>query len=794
MSKDLMQQGIAQLLSPEEKFEKEKNFGKKIYYTAWAIEILAALIGLLIAAIIAYQAYYDLPEIEKTLGAGINALIGALPFLVIAIIEPTKIPLAYGLYKVKLFGWKMLILVALLSLTFVTFETMFTGLERNLNNITNKVVRTQNQINTINGKVSETQRQISDIEAKTPESIRKKFKKSIDDLMNKESGQIGNLNSDFEKQSKPITNAINGLQEEFNVKSASQNTTISSQKDTLEKNRTSLENKINQYKEDERDEITSYEKSVSNKFNTQKNSSNNQVQTLSNQITSIKTEINELKNEKESLDRRKKVDISEINQNSDKKIKSYNNEKQEALNNLGPRPFLSGSWDTKRKDILSNFDSLINDIKSNLSKEINNYEQTYNQNVQIITSQITKLNNQIDDTNSEIKNIGGKTIEIPEIDQAEIKKIRNKYASRIKPLEQEMSNISKQLISISNESSGLSAQALKILTAKIETKRSELTELNKKKNQVIDETRKLYKKNINQLESDQAEELKKINDSQTVLKNLELQEASYKEDLEDKLEIVRNEAQKSQIYRLAASWYELDDVAKVNKEQLKWVSIIWFGSIALIISTMGTVLALISVILQDPDAFVARSPVNLKRIIGKIFLISGWRLNKLIKALANLVVSLTKLLISFAEIFRGFIGKPLQRSFRSFVIRLRKRINKPKIVIEKVEVEKEVVKEVEVEKIVEVEKEVIKEVEIEKIVEVEKEVIKEVPVDKIVIQEVPKEIIRKELVYVPLYSVDSGTIDTTKGTREVKPEFLKEAEATKEISTTKPTKNSKKKS
>ena len=80
--------------------------------------------------------------------------------------------------------------------------------------------------------------------------------------MNKESGQIGNLNSDFEKQSKPITNAINGLQEEFNVKSASQNTTISSQKDTLEKNRTSLENKINQYKEDERDEITSYEKSV----------------------------------------------------------------------------------------------------------------------------------------------------------------------------------------------------------------------------------------------------------------------------------------------------------------------------------------------------------------------------------------------------------------------------------------------------------------------------------------------------------------------------------------------------
>ena len=50
------------------------------------------------------------------------------------------------------------------------------------------------------------------------------------------------------------------------------------------------------------------------------------------------------------------------------------------------------------------------------------------------------------------------------------------------------------------------------------------------------------------------------------------------------------------------------------------------------------------------------------------------------------------------------------------------------------------------------------------------------PVEKVVIQEVPKEIVRKELVYVPLYSVESGTIDTTKGSKEIKPEFLKEAE------------------
>ena len=790
---ELMQKGLAQLLTPEEKFEKEKSFGKKIYYTAWAIEILAALIGLLIAAIIAYQAYYELPEIEKTLGAAINALIGALPFLVIAIIEPTKIPLSYGLYKVKLIGWKLLILVALLALTFVTFETMFTGLERNLNNITNKVVRTQNQINTLNGKLIETQRQIKDIEEKTPESVLQKYKKSIDDQINKKNIEIENLNKGFEKQTLPISNSINSLQEEFNVKTAAQNTNLSSQKDTLEKNRNNLENKINQYRQDAEKEIESYQKSITGKFTTQKNNANDQVNNFITQINSIKDEITKLKNEKKSLDEKKQETINKINKIANDKVKELSLEKQRLLTELGPKPFLSGSWQAKRQDILSSYDPLIEDAKSVSANEIKNYENSYNNNVKLITDQINKLNEQLDNLNSEIKKIQGVSIAIPEIDQNEINRIRNKYSLMIKPLEKEMENLNNQLLNIINTSSGMATQTLNILTAKIDTKRKELAELNKKRNEVIDETRQLYQNNIAKLEKDQAKELDNINNAQTVLKELEIQESNLKETLEDKLEIVRNEAQKSQIYRLAASWYELDDVAKVNKEQLKWISIIWFGSISLIISTMGTVLALISVILQDPDAFVARSPINFKKMINKLFLIVGWRLNKLIKALSNLLLSLSKFLISFAEIFRGLIGKPLQRSMRAAILRLRKRINKPKIVKEIVEVEKEVVKEVEVEKIVEVEKEIIKEVEVEKLVEVEKEVIKEVPVDKIVIQEVPKEIIRKELVYVPLYSVDSGTIDTTKSAKEISPEFLKEAESTKEIPATKTSKNNNRK-
>ena len=122
--------GLAGLLGEdnEKKFARERSFGKKLLITAWAVEIMAALLGLLIAFFMAYDAYrYTTDEGTSVI---FNAILGALPFLLIAIIEPTKIPLAGGLYKVRNWGWKMLILAALLGLTFVTFETMFTGLER----------------------------------------------------------------------------------------------------------------------------------------------------------------------------------------------------------------------------------------------------------------------------------------------------------------------------------------------------------------------------------------------------------------------------------------------------------------------------------------------------------------------------------------------------------------------------------------------------------------------------------------------------------------------------------------
>ena len=77
-----------------------------------------------------YDAWQSVPKEERGASTTINAFLGGLPFLVIAVIEVTKIPLAEGVYKVRHFGWRLLTTFGLIGLTFVTFETMFTGLER----------------------------------------------------------------------------------------------------------------------------------------------------------------------------------------------------------------------------------------------------------------------------------------------------------------------------------------------------------------------------------------------------------------------------------------------------------------------------------------------------------------------------------------------------------------------------------------------------------------------------------------------------------------------------------------
>lgn len=195
------------------KFDREQSFGRKLLITAWAVEIMAASIGLIIAFTMAYDAYSN-SEI-KNVNASINALLGALPFLLIAVIEPTKIPLAGGLYKVKSWGWKLLILVALLGLTAVTFETLFTGLERQVTNITAEINRGKNSILLLekeNEKIQASLLQLRGIDlSKETEDLDAQIEKN----KNLEEQDIAAATSDYQSKRQVIDENIELAQDEI---------------------------------------------------------------------------------------------------------------------------------------------------------------------------------------------------------------------------------------------------------------------------------------------------------------------------------------------------------------------------------------------------------------------------------------------------------------------------------------------------------------------------------------------------------------------------------------------------
>jgi|GEM_PF-6462864 len=706
---DLMKQGLKGLLNPETQFQEERNFGKKVYITAWIVEILAATIGLLTAAAMAWDAWRQ--EESQDISIAINAILGALPFLVIAVIEPTKIPLAGGLYKTRIFGWKILIFCALILLTGVTFETMFMGLERNTTNITAKVTKVEQSIQKLRdskGKLESEQKQIE----QNPESSRLD---NLTQLINQERQQnraeIDGIYAAQLEAIKPYEEAIRSAREEKERISGANSDSDNSQLKALDRQIEGITQDIEQELARAGDGISA----------------------LLDQETDIRRQLQENKAARQDADRSAKNDF-------DSAISKAEKERAEMLKESEG---LFGQVPRDKED----------EIKAQYDSKIRTAEQFYNdrrsENEGLYLSTRTALNANLDQVQKKLDRIESNQI-VSQLREkkAALQQKRDDLLTRITGLAQADINRLNEVIK-SNE------ERIDRETSNAKARASSATEISSRKIQEYEEQRKRISTGVSS-ENDRIPELKAA-------------VTALQEKIDIAKEEKREEAQKSQVYRLAAWYSGVEDVADVAPNEVRFVSSIWFGSIALIISTIGTVLALISHILRDPVAFEKKKKISVTRRAQRVLLVVGGRFAQMLAAIGKLIFEITKAIVAIAEIFRGLIGRPLQRSIRLCAVAIRKRMNKPKIIEKEIEVEVEKIVEkeieVEVEKIVE--KEVQVEVEVERIVE--KIVEKEVPVDKIVIKEVPKEIIRKELVYVPLYSTDSGLIDSTKETLSMNP-------------------------
>ena len=107
-----------------------KPSARTLYYFAWGVEIIAVTIGLFIALAMGYDAWLSI-KMQKQVGFSdhVNVIIAALPFVLIAVVEITKIPMAGAAYKAQTPGWKIIFSLALLALeAFRVSQGSITGL------------------------------------------------------------------------------------------------------------------------------------------------------------------------------------------------------------------------------------------------------------------------------------------------------------------------------------------------------------------------------------------------------------------------------------------------------------------------------------------------------------------------------------------------------------------------------------------------------------------------------------------------------------------------------------------
>lgn len=104
--------------------QKLASYGQWTYRGAWALEITASIIGLATGLALGVQAF----EASQSATA-MDLVLASAPFFIVSIAELTKIPIATLLYSASWF-WKPVLLIFLLLLAGITFETVLLGLER----------------------------------------------------------------------------------------------------------------------------------------------------------------------------------------------------------------------------------------------------------------------------------------------------------------------------------------------------------------------------------------------------------------------------------------------------------------------------------------------------------------------------------------------------------------------------------------------------------------------------------------------------------------------------------------
>ena len=324
--------------------------GKFLLRMAWAVEILVAFIGLCIG-IIVIRGAQGVTEASDLFSRGIslNDLTFGMIFIIVAVVELTKIPLATAVYYSVRFFWRVVFVIALLLVNVSTFETIVTGFER----INRELVK---EIDQKIIKYNFIKKEIQEIRANTDIN-------SLNDEIEKLRAERRKINADISKIK------VDGNQEKQSIKTTSGNQELI---DQLNKEIDSLENKIDKL----RDRITEINSILPNLNFWQKNDLKKEINVNNDTIERFEAD-REKKNDRLKIlikegQGNTEGEISQIDENTKITLKPYLEDLATISSKINDLEERQKSFNTDK----ANKDEKLIDLKNQKSDLISNSEGT----------------------------------------------------------------------------------------------------------------------------------------------------------------------------------------------------------------------------------------------------------------------------------------------------------------------------------------------------------------------------------------------------------------------------------
>jgi hypothetical protein len=189
------------------------NYARNLIRLAWTVEIIAVLIGLTISIVVSVSASQAYAEQGSSgfLGNSATILVAGLPFLLVAVVELCKIPLTFAFMAVQNIFWRLLFLFFVFFLCLITFETMLNGFERNFSNLSYAIEMRKNEIENVNAEIELLNRKKNRVQLFTSadleselgdwqQRIDKEFNRQMVRIDKKTSELLGSIDDSFKAE------------------------------------------------------------------------------------------------------------------------------------------------------------------------------------------------------------------------------------------------------------------------------------------------------------------------------------------------------------------------------------------------------------------------------------------------------------------------------------------------------------------------------------------------------------------------------------------------------------------